>query len=120
MPEALQGSEVGKEGFCEGGLFDVGEVEFEGGLFEDAGDGWVVDVADVGEKVVFDLKVETADKVGAELAFCGEVGGGFELVDGPGVFDFALGVAEGELNLFDDVGELEDKRDEQAACKVQG
>ncbi len=56
----------------------------------------------------------------ADFALGGKVGGGLELVDGPGVGDFALSVGCGELDFFDDVGELENDGTEEATDKVKG
>ena len=105
----LEVTEVGSHGFAHGGVFHVGDVAFEADLADDAADLGVVDVGNLGEEVVLDLEVETAYEPGDESALGGEVGGGGDLVDGELVRQFVVaGVREGEIGVFDGVGELED------------
>ena len=75
-------------------------------------DARIVDAADLGEKMVFDLIIEPADVPGEKMVARGEVGGGHHLVDEPGLFHGALGIWQGVVRAFHDVGELEDQAED--------
>lgn len=83
----------------------VGQAEVVADLLDDLGDGGVVGVADFGEEVVFDLVVETAEEPGEDFAALGEVDGGLDLMNGPGMLH-SIGFTKGqrELGLLITVG----------------
>ena len=80
----------------------------------------IVDAADIGEKMVFDLIIEPADVPGEKMVAGGEVGSGHHSVDEPGLFHGALGIWQGVVRAFHDVGELEDQAEDEPRSQVHG
>ena len=84
-------------------------------------DGRVMHMADFGEKVVLDLKIEAANKPAYDFTVHGKVRGGAELVDGPCVFDFHFTIhmcGIYKLGVVDHVCQLEYKRHGEAHCGI--
>ena len=62
------------------------------GLFDDFADGRVMHMRNFWEKVVLNLKIQSANQPGNQFIFCSKIGGGKHLVYGPLIFNF-IGIA---------------------------
>src|SRR5258708_6198280 len=77
---------MGDESGAERDVLSVSHSKVSTRLFHKFRHGRVVDVADLWEKVVFNLKVQTAKEPAFYAAAAGKVYRGFDLMNGPGIF----------------------------------
>ena len=82
---ATQPPKMGFETGAEGDVLSVLNAEISAGLFHQVGNGWVVDVADLWEEMMFDLKIQAAQQPALHPAAAGKVHRRFGLMDGPGI-----------------------------------
>lgn len=70
----------------EGAVFGIFHPEFSAGLFHRLGHARVIDVANPGKEVVFEMKVQPPKKPGFDRAVPVKAKGYLGLMDGPGIF----------------------------------
>jgi hypothetical protein len=78
---------MGGEPGTEAAVLSVPHAELSTRLFNEFGDGRVIDVANPREKVVFNLKVQATQKPALDLASTSKVHCSFHLMYRPGVFN---------------------------------
>jgi hypothetical protein len=88
-------------------VFDIGDAEIFTGFFDDLADCRIVYMRDLGEQVVFNLEIQSAYQPGNYLIVGGKIGRGFQLVDGPLIFQFILVIGVGKLGMFHSMRQLE-------------
>ncbi len=88
---------------------------FAAGAFHQLGNGRVIDVADPGEQVMFDLEIEGSHQPCHRPVVAGIVDRGLHLMDGPRFFDAAgVGSRHGEFRLFHDMHHLKHHAEREA------
>src|SRR5690606_2862933 len=108
LAQFLQMSEVRNYGFSGGFVLVIGQIELLCRLFHNFGNVCVVDVADVGEIMMFHLVVEPPGKPVDQFVLGAKVHRGEQLVDGPGVLHIARLIGKGGFRMVHDMGQLED------------
>ena len=91
---------------------------FLGSSLHDRGDFGVMDMANIGEEVMLDLKIESADIPVEQVVVASEIGGGIELVDDPVGLDDAFGICGGLGDAFYHMRQLEDHTQDEATCEM--
>ena len=95
------------DGMAHPAVFDVPDTILFAGLFDDLADGRVVNVRYFREEVVFDLEIQSTHEPADEPVPGGEVGGGFQLMQGPFFFDLIAVGRNREGCFFHGMGQLE-------------
>ena len=103
-----------------GRLGFVGKPEFLRSLLNNGRDLAVVNVADVREQVMFNLKVQTSNVPVQDSIIVGEVRCCKELVDGPAVLHFALTIGHRIFRSVDDMRRLKDDCKNKSADVMHG
>src|SRR3978361_594149 len=99
--------EMGVNGAAQCFEFMVREVAVFCGFSYNCRDFAIVDMADMWEKVVFDLVVQSSGEPVYHSVFGSEIRGGVQLMDCPGIFYFAVFIRDWICGFFNDMGELE-------------
>jgi hypothetical protein len=102
--------EVDMSGYrlAEGGIGYIGDIEISAGCLDDGADCGVMDVADFGEQMVFDLVVQASTIPGGQLAVWRKIRCRFDLMDCPLIFDLCRVIAR-KATGFDDMSNLKDR-----------
>lgn len=77
MAKGFHGPVMGRYGFGHFPIAMIGQIELAAFVTYNPADGRVVDMADPGKEVVFNLEVQPAHKPGDEPVARCEIGGGF-------------------------------------------
>ena len=106
--QVLKKVNVSGNRFPERGIGYIGDVEISARCLDDCADSWVMDVADFGEEVVFDLEVQASAIPVGQLAIWRKVCRRFDLMDCPLIFDLCRVIASKGTG-FDDMSNLKDR-----------
>src|SRR3546814_19227273 len=85
----------------------IGKAELLCGFFYNTGKPLIVDMAYPGEKMVFDLEIESATEEMSQVTLAGEVGGSHHLMNGPGFLYVSPDVGVREIRVFHHMLQLE-------------
>jgi len=89
--------------------FNVRDAEFSSCLFYDNAYFGIMNIANAGKQVVFNLPVQPAKKKGGSPAACRKIGSSVHLVLCPGFFHVSLSVGRWVICSLYDVRKLENK-----------
>lgn len=118
IAQFVQHFEVAAYGIEERLMLVVRNVVFLRRCLDDGSNVPIMNVAYMREQMVLHLVVKPAYEPREKAAAVGEVGGRRQLVDGPIVLHAAIFIGMVERSLFDDVGGLEDERQDQTTNEM--
>src|SRR5690349_19904342 len=98
---------MGRKSRTKRGVLTISHTEIPAGLFHQARDGWVVDLTNAWEMVMFDLKIQTAEKPTLNSTPLGKIHRGFDLMYRPRILHRdGLLQRQRELGLFNAMSKL--------------
>ena len=97
----------------------VWDIKFVSSLFNNRTERRIVDTAYSWEKVVFNLKIESAHKPAERLVIAGKIICGNHFVDHPVLVNHVLIIRQRMIGLFNHMGKLKNNPDNQSGCQVQ-